>query len=259
MSDTGEINKQVYEKVIQNIKTGRCPHTENVSRKYIRETKIHALHIAAALDKVVTNVSRIANQDYYKGRIYGLYPYDVAVLKSSCRFLLQYDKEVKEDYEDGAQFTCFPYYLKYAYRPHKRKYNVTFESMNKLELCIKGRKRQLLTLLLDPAIGHCNINKGFELIFEDERLLDMQADLLAYIIQFRGYRKESKLERCVVSAIVYENDCLLKTALRLLKTCKYAGDFHGLFPYMCDVLGKNRPYAGILVLQVLIRTNRSLL
>ena len=236
VSDTGVINEQVYEKVIQNIKTGACPHTENVSRKYIRETKIHALHIAAAIDKAVKNVS--GNLEHSEGTIYGLRPSDIAIMKNSYKFLRQYYNEYRAKSEEGAPYYYNTNSLRHGYKPHEKKYNVIFEHISPLDLCIRNKRRQLFTLLLDPGIIHCQINKSFELIFEDERLSDMLEDCLVYIRQFRWQFRASILERCAVSAIVYENDYALNNILLVLKTCKVCDELQRWFPYICKILGK---------------------
>ena len=49
ISESGEINEVLYEKIVQSIIDGKCPHVEQVPKEYIQETGIYALHVAAAL------------------------------------------------------------------------------------------------------------------------------------------------------------------------------------------------------------------
>ena len=49
ISESGEINKVLYEKIVKSIIDGKCPHVEQVPKEYVQEIGIYALHVAAAL------------------------------------------------------------------------------------------------------------------------------------------------------------------------------------------------------------------
>ena len=245
VSETRTIDKEMLERVAQNIIDGYCPHTRitfphkdiRESFKHIRETKVHALHIAAALDKRARTPDTMSSKDM-KSRIYALYPTDIAVMKNCDNFLRSYYTQIKERSEENAPYYSYSGTLKYGFRAHGKGCKVTFRKQSALEICIASRNKEALKILLDPGIIHFNISKGLELILEHGRLSDFLEDILAYIRVFRCENRVSCLERCAVSAIVYENNYVLSVILDVLKTCKWTDDLQRNFQYICDVLGK---------------------
>ena len=235
----------MLERVAQNIIDGYCPHTRisfphkdiRESFKHIRETKVHALHIAAALDKRAQTPDTMCSENMKSG-IYALYPTDIAVMKNCDNFLRSYYKQIKEGSEENAPYYSYSGTLKYGFRAHGKGCKVTFRKQSALEICIASRNKDALKILLDPGIIHFNISKGLELILEHGRLSNFLEDILAYIRVFRCEDRVPCLERCAVSAIVYENNYVLSVILDVLKSCKWTDYLQRNFQYICDVLGK---------------------
>ena len=245
VSETRTIDEEMLDRVAQNIINGYCPHAKITfphnylleSLKHIRETKVHALHIAAALNKRARTPDTMSSEDMKSG-IYALYPTDIAVMKNCDNFLRSYYTQMKEGSEENAPYYSYSGTLKYGFRAHGKGCNVTFRKQSALEICIASRNKEALKILLDPGIIHFNISKGLELILEHGRLSDFLEDILAYIKVFRCEDRVPCLERCAVSAIVYENNYVLSVILDVLKTCKWTDDLQRNFQYICDVLGK---------------------
>ena len=49
ISDTGEVDENVYENIVKSLANGKCPHAESVPEYQLVPTSITALHIAAAV------------------------------------------------------------------------------------------------------------------------------------------------------------------------------------------------------------------
>lgn len=49
IADSGEIDEDVYEKIVNCITDGKCPHVDAALYNYVTETKIYGIHIAAAV------------------------------------------------------------------------------------------------------------------------------------------------------------------------------------------------------------------
>ena len=246
VSERRTIDEEMLDRVAQNIINGYCPHTRislphkdiRESFKHIRETKVHALHIAAALDKRAQTPDTMCSENMKSG-IYALYPTDIAVMKNCDNFLRSYYTQIKERSEENAPYYSYSGTLKYGFRAHGKGCNVTFRKQSALEICIASRNKEALKILLDPGIIHFNISKGLELILEHGRLSNFLEDILAYIRVFRCEDRVPCLERCAVSAIVYENNYVLSVILDVLETCIYSDDdLQRNFQYICDVLGK---------------------
>ena len=83
LSDTGEkVNIEIYERVANNIETGKCPHVEHVPVEHLRETGIFGIHIAAAVGNEAAVKYHIENNHQRRGLIFQLTPNDIAVFKS---------------------------------------------------------------------------------------------------------------------------------------------------------------------------------
>ena len=87
-SETGEIDKTVFQKIAQNITNGTCPHTENFPEDFLTITYVNPINILA----VVGSSASIANRmDWilpgYATAIFRVHPFVNAVLSNNCRLL----------------------------------------------------------------------------------------------------------------------------------------------------------------------------
>ena len=239
VSGTRTIDEEMLERVAQYIINGYCPHTSMGSDEHLRETRIHALHIAAAFDKRRGEHGAMRTENMKSG-IYALSPNDIAVMKNSGNFLQHYYVQIKKQSEKNVPYYCGSDPTTYAFRTHGKGCNVTFRKQSKLEMCIASRNKEALKILLDPDIIHLHINEGLELVLEHGCLSEYLEDILAYIRVCRCEEEDMVicLERCAVSAIVYENNYVLSIILDVLKTCEWRNNLQCNFQYICDVLGK---------------------
>ena len=88
LSTSGAINNEVYDRVVQSIVNGRCPHVTDENDKYARETGIYGIHLAAVL-----GTTEALTDPHYKfssrfGRQFGLNPYMTALYKENHEVLL---------------------------------------------------------------------------------------------------------------------------------------------------------------------------
>lgn len=81
ISESGDIDEEVYKKVEHSILNGKCPHVDQVPKEYVRETKIFGIHIAAAVgtEKAFTD-SLYQLPDRY-GNLFYLDTYMIAMMK----------------------------------------------------------------------------------------------------------------------------------------------------------------------------------
>ena len=104
ISDKGEINKEIFYRVVQNISLGECSHVKDVSEEFVTETSVGAIHIAAArgnkkaalwhLDalKYLESANLYAGEPISKTGIFELLPYDIAALKGQRHIMKLYER-----------------------------------------------------------------------------------------------------------------------------------------------------------------------
>ena len=110
ISNMGEINEDIYERTVQNIINGECPHVKNASPTFVTETSVHAIHVAAArgnkdavkwhlengdfdgLDAYWNNADNLATVS--NTGVFQLLPYDITALKDRSYLTKVYSKKL---------------------------------------------------------------------------------------------------------------------------------------------------------------------
>ena len=218
ISDSGEINEEIYEKIVQCIIDGKCPHVEQVHQTHVQETGIYALHIAAALGTAaVLNTANghryfYSRNDALTGRLFKLTPYTVALLKNS---------HALTSVSNIARFISGrTHYLTYAERSNLDNHKITIKQMSILELLVKKKHMKLLQSYLklhsvDPESFFAALKITFE-----HNLKDIQALLQS---------KPSSINRSTLSAnccelcIVYNQHDVLDMLLKHLSFLRNVG------------------------------------
>lgn len=90
VSENGEVNEEIYEKIIQNIIDGMCPHVDQAPDDYVKETSISGLHVAACLGTVTAIKRHLDHSQGTKSTIFQLEPSDMAYMKNKIRTLHAY-------------------------------------------------------------------------------------------------------------------------------------------------------------------------
>ena len=98
ISDTGEVDENVYENIVKSLANGKCPHADMVPEYQLVPTSITALHIAAAvgteravkenIDKCFPSSRHMFRFSMLNCGIFNLYPFDTAVLKKKSAFVI---------------------------------------------------------------------------------------------------------------------------------------------------------------------------
>ena len=253
ISDEGEINEEMYDRIVECIEKGYCPHaltvpweyTRNtriqeltVPWEYTRNTRIQALHIAAATNTALKNKEFYEHGSGRESEIFRLCPEQLAMFRNNLKF-------VKEDFDNyksrnvNSDLDIRASAMQHATRMPVDEYKVLFEYITQTELCIRKNKRQLLQLVLDPFWTHF-CQKALQKCFEDPQLSDMQKDIMDYLRTVRFQFRVRVLSECAISAIACDDDLALMCLLDMLNSRKYSEDLTVELANICDVLGKNR-------------------
>ena len=81
---TGEIDHTIFERTVQNIADGKCPHADKVPSKYLATSKVWVDNIVAAMPNELRKEPLECYNNMYGG-IFRLKPFVIAVLKNNHR------------------------------------------------------------------------------------------------------------------------------------------------------------------------------
>ena len=202
ISGTGDIREDLFEKVVDCITKGECQHVANAPKRYVRETRVHALHIIAA----VPGFSKELDMEIFAYRFYSnllrLTPYDMVILKDNLGSI------------GSKRITCNDFHLLVILERENEKVHFRWVSFD--ALCVERKYFQILANIFDNRRnGHVSI----ELALEAE-MKNKNTKIVELIIDNREwFMKDPTSER-------YRNDCF-KLAIKfdkpkyLLKLLKY--------------------------------------
>ena len=90
IDEDGVINEEVYDKIIQSIKDGKCPHVNNIDERFVKESSIYGVNIAAAVntyDAVSNYLLFVSHRSTFSDSIFHLRPFHLAALKQRMDIL----------------------------------------------------------------------------------------------------------------------------------------------------------------------------
>lgn len=214
ITDSQDIDEEIYTRVINSILSGKCPHVEGKPSEYIAETNVYAIQIAAvvrteeALEEHMKEYLSIRG-----GGIFKLRACEIATLKKNYQALIQCCNELPKlsGILSGWKTPLPPVLLP---RARSLNGNVQFEIaiLEHLEYFIHDRNMNVLKSILLPSICHEHIEKAFKLIFR-HGLTDMGdalAEYCGYLLQKGVYDFPDNFAE---PAIVYNQPDILRKIL----------------------------------------------
>ena len=188
-TEDGKIDEAVYGRVLENVVNKKCPHVDDVCDKYVTETGIYAIHIAAVVgtDKAISEHLRHCKSYFppsYKnitsrlGKLFRLGPYDLAMIKKSNRSCTLYCKTLNRlgsyRWDEGGRT------LIYAYKMQNVPMQIKFDLITVLELIIKMKHTALLKCVVGSDGLYTGVDKIVNLILRNN-LPELHDALLKYI------------------------------------------------------------------------------
>ena len=85
-----DIDEETYDRILGCMLTGSCSHVMMVPREYTRDTRIQALHIAAAANTVLQLKYFYYSCSDFKSALFQLYPEQVAMCHENLNFVKEY-------------------------------------------------------------------------------------------------------------------------------------------------------------------------
>ena len=212
ISDTGEILEEIYEKIVQCIINGECPHAVYAAKEDITETRVYGIHIAAAAGTEQAVKIYLSHEDVTETGIFHLRPSNLALIKQkySVADLLYRREEYPNLFEDF--YEAEDTYL-YISRVNEQLNHICVEQESVLTKCVRERNIQLLKTVLSKFGEHSGLEETFAFTLKHE-VTDLQEIMMEYI-------KLDRRTRCyklgfIQSAILYNRPIILGRLLKYL-------------------------------------------
>ena len=184
LSDTGEVN-EVFDKIVQCIIDGRCPHVNDDNDEHVRETCVNAIHIAAATGTKEAVQYHATHFCDLKTSLFRVEPHALALLKNKPYCVNLYLDRFEAHAVDFPRDCLWgdrdiSFYVSYATRSPESEAHIKVKRESLVELCVKKKSSELLKSILRCGIvGHPNIHTAFELAYK-QNLADLQEIMIEY-------------------------------------------------------------------------------
>lgn len=240
LAESGEINEILLDKIVECVIKGKCPHVNNgVPDEFLRETSVHAIHIAAAVGMKEAIFYHINHFRKITSGIFGLEPHITAALKNRHKYVDVYTRN-----EIMAQHgRCHGSFLLYAVRSNttQSKQLVNLQRFSLLEFCVEMKSIELLKTILSPAVSHSNMHRACEMAMKhnSDELLEALIEYDKRSLEYRGEMfKSTRREgsHSALPAIVCNRPEILDRVLDFVPTYKLHDVYKSMLRDTCDVL-----------------------
>ena len=198
ISESGEIDEDIYKKIENCILEGKCRHVDRMPQEYIQETGIYGIHIAVARG----TKEALTDPCVRIGKLFGNDPFAMAVLKNNSDILSV--SNIYKAYEDWLEGHV-EYVIKLSDDDHKTKDQL----IGNFELCVRKENTELLTRCLHLYDFDAGFAQALEITIKDN--LENMRDIL--IQEREKYLDSDNFELCCEIAIVYNEPVILDKLL----------------------------------------------
>ena len=244
LSDTGEINETMLQNLLQSLTDKQCPHVDSAAEDHVKDTTIHGIHIAAALETEAALRVRELHSSAPVG-LFGVSPRHVAILKGKPKSL----SVMLGIYRYTKDWTFL-----YWYRSEEDRNMIRFVQSSFLEQCVRKDNTELLKTLNSWVFMNCSISrdvsstkgKTFATFFIlkvnalkfaiTHNLLEWQDILLRDIKHFTIDGTYRYIIDCAVIAIIHNRHTILESLLNVVSALAYTGDYKSELSELCEWL-----------------------
>lgn len=199
IAEDGSIDEDVFEKIVQSMIDGKCPHvTSNVTKDWIRTTGVSAAHIAVAAGTklkigAVVQLEFMSDLKLKGQKIFNLELYAIAFLKKKFNIVGYYYKIYMEYFKLGTDNSVVLYSKKLENKPD----SVVIRVVPRMIAFIQTGDQELLEYLLKPkhykwgtiALESSHIEEALHYAWRNN-LTDTYKTLLTSenLVDYPGYR-----------------------------------------------------------------------
>ena len=249
LSDTGEINETMLQNLLQSLTDKQCPHVDSAAEDHVKDTTIHGIHIAAALETEAALQVRELHRSAPVG-LFGVSPRHVAILKGKPKSL----SVMLDIYRYTKDWTFL-----YWYRSEEDRNMIRFVESSFLEQCVRKDNTELLKTLNSWVFKNCSISmdvssegKTFDTFCTlkvnalkfaiTHNLLEWQDILLRNIKTF-PYTIDGTYRYiidCAVIAIIHNRHTILESLLNVVSALAYTGAYESDLSKLCEWLPRSK-------------------
>ena len=226
ISDSGEINEEVYENIIENILKGKCPHVDSVPLAYVTETATNGLNIAAAVGN--TEAAIQGNETVSVG-IFKMNMCTMAAMK--C----QYTILTLLGHRNSRFFKALQNEIIHVTKFGDGLFHIKIERLSFLELCVKKNNGPILSSVLKPHRVQNYLEKALAAAFINN-VPETRKVLLAYIRSLVIEDYNYTLQKCAVTSIVYNQPEILHLILKCFFTLPLPRSYQKQLMKVCSAL-----------------------
>ena len=154
ITENGDIDEAIYNRVLDNLLNGKCPHVDEVPAECVTETGIHAIHIAAAVGPLRAVKNYRHNYFYKRGKIFDLDPSQVAILKNKDNYVDLFEKAQVIGCRLCNSSSPSKKYLLYGTRTEGGVQNIHLSYVSIIEFCARKNNCSMLKDLLKAYTVH---------------------------------------------------------------------------------------------------------
>ena len=195
----GEINEEMYEKIVNSIVVGQCPHVTDVNNEDTPETGIYGFAIALALGTETHWDKNDLIKDKCRSALFNVEPCMLAFKKNLTSLPISFI----DYYRDSNKRIILD-----AQRATTNIHEIILEKRDVLELCIRNKNVKLLEEM--PVYGNVDysaLRSAFQSCSEQVINAVMQK------IDLTNQRKELTSRDCCRLSIIYDRPDVLQTHL----------------------------------------------
>lgn len=217
ITDSGDIDEEMYKKVLSSILNGKCSHVDEKTPEYITETSVYAIQIAAVVGtEMVFDQHMKEYLSIRGGGIFKLRACEIATLRKNYLGLVRCCNELPKlsGIMSGWKTPLPPVLLPTVETGNGNGFATTVKMaiLEHLEYYVQDRNSNVLRSILMPSICHEHIEKAFKLIFRNRlvRMGDALAEYCGCLLQKGVYDFPDNFAE---PAIVYNQPNILQRIL----------------------------------------------
>ena len=163
IEDNGDINKEVFEKIVKCIADGKCPHVnDKIPDEWVKETSVTGLHIAIGIN---IDLRKLYNHEFVKTatNLFNLELFAIALNKKKFEKVYYcYRQWIGTNSESNTGFVL------YYNKPENKSDFVGINKISAFEAFIQARNENLLKQIMYFIVTRLNIYEPFSIrLFED--------------------------------------------------------------------------------------------
>ena len=147
ISDKGQIDEEMYERVVQNLIKGKCPHVDSARNEFVRGTCVYAKHIAMAVGTL--DALDESGPHFHLHGVYKRNTIEIGLLQNCVRGIDEVLRNRDGDEPGISGIAC----LERA-RQDSNTDVVELKHTNVVDLCVEKEYTDMLKCILNPEIGH---------------------------------------------------------------------------------------------------------